>query len=155
MEVLAEQLGTKYPFSMFSPDAYDKMLLPFPIGYYSRGLIVADLAEFPHLFVAAETSFGKSNLLHVILNSVLLYRPEAWTIVIDPKETEFSYTETYSMILSEPANIVIVLRELNAFMDHRKKKLKAAKAVNIQKYLDQGKEMALILVIIDELAELQ
>jgi len=155
IEALTEELKTNYPFAMFDASKYPKMLLPIPIGFSSKGLIVKDLADFPHLFIAGETNYGKSNLLHVIAVSILLYRPESYVVIIDPKETEFAYLEDHALVVSEADQVYNILKGLNDLMDKRKKQLRSAKCVKVQKYLEKGYEMPLVTLIIDELAELQ
>lgn len=155
MEVLTEELKSNYPFAMFDPGKYSDMYLPLPIGYSAKGLIVRDLAEYPHFFTGGETNFGKSNFLHIIANSILLYRPETFIVIVDPKSTEFAYLEDYALVIDEMENVREAFKKLNEEMDRRKKVLKAANCVKVQKYIKKGGEMPFIVLIIDEMAELQ
>lgn len=155
MEVLTEELKKNYPFSLFDHSKYDEMYIPIPIGMSAKGLLIRDLAEFPHFFTGGETNFGKSNFLHVVANSILLYRPDAHLIIVDPKSTEFAYLENYALVVDEMENVRELFQKLNDEMDRRKKILKKAKCVKVQKYLKKGGEMPFIVVIIDEMAEMQ
>ncbi|HWQ42875.1 MAG TPA: FtsK/SpoIIIE domain-containing protein [Desulfosporosinus sp.] len=155
MEVLTEELKNSYPFDLFDHSKYPGMSLPLPIGVSAKGLIVRDLAEFPHIFTGGETNFGKSNFLHVIANSLLLYRPGAFVVLVDPKSTEFAYLENHALVIDEMENVRETFRKLNEEMDRRKKILKTANCVKVQKYIEKGGEMPFIVLIIDELAELQ
>jgi len=155
MEVLTEELKTNYAFALFDPDKYSDIYLPLPIGVSAKGLIVRDLAEYPHFFTGGETNFGKSNFLHVVANSILLYRPETFLVIVDPKSTEFAYLEDHALVIDEMENVRETFRKLNEEMDRRKKILKATGCVKVQKYIEKGGEMPFIVLIIDELAELQ
>lgn len=155
IEVLTEELLKSYSFDLFDPHKYQDMYLPFPIGVSAKGLIVRDLAEYPHFFAGGETNYGKSNFLHVVANSILLYRPETFLMIVDPKSTEFAYLEDHALVIDEMTNIREAFKKLNEIMDQRKKILKKAGCVKVQKYLQHGGEMPFIVVIIDEVAELQ
>ncbi|MCO5384607.1 FtsK/SpoIIIE domain-containing protein [Desulfosporosinus sp.] len=155
MEVLTEELKNSYAFSLFDYLKYGDMYLPIPLGVSAKGLIVRDLAEYPHFFTGGETNFGKSNFLHVVANSILLYRPEAFLVIVDPKSTEFAYLADHALVIDEMENVRETFKKLNEEMDRRKKILKAANCVKVQKYIEKGGEMPFIVLIIDELAELQ
>jgi len=155
MEVLTEELKKSYAFNLFDYLKYEDMYLPIPLGVSAKGLIVRDLAEYPHFFTGGETNFGKSNFLHVVANSILLYRPEAFLVIVDPKSTEFAYLANHALVIDEMENVRETFKKLNEEMDRRKKILKAANCVKVQKYIEKGGEMPFIVLIIDELAELQ
>jgi S-DNA-T family DNA segregation ATPase FtsK/SpoIIIE len=154
MEVMAEELKKNYPFSLYDPDKYKDMYLPLPLGMSAKGLIVRDLIDYPHFFTGGETNFGKSNELHVFANSILLYRPETFMIIVDPKSTEFAYLDGRALVVDEMGDVGQLLDRLNEELDKRKKMLKAAGCVKIQKYLNKGYEMGFIVLIIDEWADL-
>jgi len=154
MEVMAEELKKNYPYSLYDPTKYDDMYLPLPIGMSAKGLIVRDLTEYPHFFTGGETNFGKSNELHVFANSILLYRPETFMIIVDPKSTEFAYLEGRALVVDEMGDVGELLEKLNEELDKRKKILKAANCVKIQKYLKKRYEMGFIVLIVDEWADL-
>lgn len=155
MEVLTEELKTNYPFSLWEPEKFKDMYLPIPFGMSATGLIVRDLADFPHCFIAGETNFGKSNMLHVIANSVILNRPETRVAIIDLKRTEFAYLRDYALCVSELKHALTVLKALNKELDNRLRILEANRCVKIQKFLKRGGKMPYIVLIVDELAELR
>ena len=155
MEVLTEELKIMYPFTLWDPSNYDSMYLPIPFGMSATGIIVRDLTDFPHCFIAGETNFGKSNMLHVIANSIILNRPETMVYIIDLKRTEFSYLRDYALCVSELKEALTVLKALNSELDKRLKILEFARCVKIQKYLKKGGEMPFVVLIVDELAELK
>jgi S-DNA-T family DNA segregation ATPase FtsK/SpoIIIE len=155
MEVLTEELKKSYPYSLFDFSKYGDMYLPVPIGMSAKGLLVRDLAEYPHFFTGGETNYGKSNFLHTTATTLLLSRPDSFLIIVDPKSTEFAYLENYALVVDEIENVRILFQKLNDEMDKRKKILKKAKCVKVQKYLKKGGEMPFIVVIIDEITEIQ
>lgn len=154
MEVMTEELGKSYPYSLFDHNEYKKMCLPIPIGMSAKGLIVRDLVDYPHLLTAGETNYGKSNQLHVIANSILLYRPETHLLIIDPKSTEFDYLNGMALVIDEMNKVKHLFEELNKEMDKRKKILKGANCAKINKYHEKGYGMPYIVLIIDEWADL-
>ena len=154
MEVMTEELKKSYPYSLFDNSKYGKMALPIPAGMSAKGLLVRDLVEYPHLLVAGETNYGKSNQLHVIANSILLYRQETHLIIIDPKSTEFDYLNEMALVIDEMNRVKSLFEELNKVMDERKKILKSASCAKIKKYHEKGYSMPYIVLIIDEWADL-
>lgn len=154
MEVLGEELKTNYPYSLFDWNKYSDMYLPLPIGMSAKGLIVRDLTDYPHFFTGGETNFGKSNTLHVFANSILLSRPDTFMAIIDPKSTEFPYLNGRALVVDDMNLVEVLLKKLNDEMDKRKKLLKAANCVKIQKYLKKGYEMGFVVIIVDEWADL-
>jgi len=154
MEVMTEELKKSYAYSLFDHNKYKKMAIPIPIGISAKGLIVRDLVDYPHLLVAGETNYGKSNQLHVIANSILLYRPETHIVIIDPKSTEFDYLNRMALVVDEMNVVKSLFEELNRVMDKRKKILKSASCAKIKKYHEKGYSMPYIVLIVDEWADL-
>jgi len=154
MEVMTEELKISYPYALFDASKYQKMCLPIPVGMSAKGLIVRDLAEYPHLLVAGETNYGKSNELHVIANTILLNRPETYLIIIDPKSTEFDYLGEMALVVDEMNKVKSLFEELNKEMDKRKKILKSVSCAKIKKYHEKGFKMPYIVLLIDEWADL-
>jgi len=154
MEVMTEELKDSYPYSMFDASLYHKMCLPFPVGKSAKGLIVRDLVEYPHILIAGETNYGKSNKLHVMANSILLHRPETHLVIIDPKSTEFDYLGEMALVVDEMEKVKSLFEELNREMDKRKKILKGASCAKIKKYHEKGHAMPYIVLMIDEWADL-
>lgn len=156
MEVMTEELKTFYPYALFDVSKYAKMDLPIVVGVSAKGLIVRDLTEYPHLLIAGETRYGKSNELHVINNTFLLHRPDTHLIIIDPKSTEFDYLGEMALVIDEMNKVKGLFEELNEVMDKRKKMLKALTpaCAKIQKYHERGYKMPYIVLVIDEWADL-
>lgn len=154
MEVMPEELKKSYAYSLFDHNKYEKMCLPVPIGMSAKGLMIRDLVDYPHLLVAGETNYGKSNELHVIANSILLYRQETQLIIIDPKSTEFDYLKGMALVIDEMNQVKSLFESLNRIMDERKKTLKSASCAKIKKYHERGYKMPYIVLIIDEWADL-
>lgn len=154
MEVMPEELKKSYPYSLFDHTKYKDMCLPIPIGMSAKGLVVRDIVDYPHLLVAGETNYGKSNQLHVIANTILLHRPETHLIIIDPKSTEFDYLNEMALVIDEMNRVKSLFEELNKEMDKRKKILKSASCTKIKKYHEKGFKMPYIVLIIDEWADL-
>jgi len=154
MEVMTEELKNKYPYSLYDHTKYSKMELPLPLGVSAKGLIVRDLVDYPHLLTAGETNYGKSNQLHVIANSILLYRQDTHLIIIDPKSTEFDYLGEMALVVDEMSQVKGLFESLNKEMDKRKKILKSVSCAKIKKYHEKGHAMPYIVLIIDEWADL-
>lgn len=127
-----------------------KGILPIPFGYTAQGkLIVRDLADFPHLLIAGQVGMGKSNLLHVLVNSLLLTRKIELNI-IDLKVLEFSYLKDYARLATTPEQATALLTRISRAMRRRLHQLEKQQAVKIQEVSD----MPHIVLVIDELAEL-
>lgn len=53
-----------------------KMEIPYAVGYDILGeMVIADIAEFPHLLVGGTSSSGKSSALHSLLMSIVYKQP--------------------------------------------------------------------------------
>lgn len=53
-----------------------KMEIPYAIGYDIMGeMVVADVAEFPHLLIGGVTNSGKSSAIHSLLMSIVYEQP--------------------------------------------------------------------------------
>lgn len=129
---------------------YPQMDLPFPIGITQRGVEVLDLVEAPHLLVAGVTKYGKSNFLHVLINSLL---PLAKVAIVDLKRLEFAYLQDHCLLAETQEAALELMRRLNREMEKRIDILKKAQVVKIQDY--KGGDMPYIVLVIDELAEVQ
>lgn len=75
--------------------------LPVPVGYSTAGLQVVDLAKLPHLLVGGATGAGKSNAVHVIVNSLLSLQEPAIIVMIDLKMSEYNYLENRILLVTE------------------------------------------------------
>lgn len=153
MEIMTKELESCYPYKLWDPAPHEKMYLPLPIGVTPRGQVTVDLVELPHVFVAGETNYGKSNLLHVFANTLLLHR-EVYLVVLDFKLNEFGYLDDYALLVNDIPTARIVLQLLNIELDKRLRAQRQMKVRKIQKYLEKGGKMPFIVLMVDELAEM-
>lgn len=154
LEAMTGELKKEYKYNLWRPEKYENMYLPCPIGISPKGEKTIDLIDVPHVFVAGETNYGKSVLLHTITNALLLNR-EVFVIVIDLKIAEFAYLEDYALVINDIERTKMVLQLLNKEVDKRLRMLKQYKVRKVQKLLEKGGEMPFIILVIDELAEMQ
>jgi S-DNA-T family DNA segregation ATPase FtsK/SpoIIIE len=151
LKVTTQQLKNKY---LYDYDYDRRGILPIPIGYTHQGLIVADLAEIPHLLIGGITGGGKSNAIHVIVNSLihLPVRPEI--VLIDLKMSEYNYLGNHCLLITEQAVAAQAIARVVSEMRRRQRILKESKCVNVQKYNAKFTPLPYIVLVIDELAEL-
>jgi S-DNA-T family DNA segregation ATPase FtsK/SpoIIIE len=164
---------------MLESDAYTRSSskLTLALGKTIHGEpFMGDLAAMPHLLIAGATGTGKSVALNAMLTSVL-YRatPEdVRLIMIDPKRLELGMYEDIPHLLTpvvvDPKQASNALCWAVKEMEERYKTLAAEGVRNIEQYnrnVRQGlvqtsagsdgaapKPLPLILVVIDELADL-
>ncbi len=126
--------------------------------------IVANLADMPHVLIAGQTGSGKSVCINAIIISIL-YRAtpdEVKMILIDPKMVELNAYNTIPHLLvpvvTDPKKAASVLDWAVAEMTRRYKTFAEHGAKNIKSYNQKlppdEKPMPLIVLIIDELADL-
>lgn len=149
MDIQAGELPERVSYE-WDPKGVVKMSLPFPIGVTQRGVEVLDLVEAPHLLVAGVTKYGKSNFLHVLINSLL---PLAMVAIVDLKRLEFAYLENHCLLAETQKDTLELMRRLNREMEKRIDILKNARVVKIQDY--KGGDMPYIVLVVDEVAEIQ
>lgn len=54
----------------------NKMEIPYAVGYDMMGeMVIADVAEFPHLIIGGTTNSGKSSAIHCLLMSIVYKQP--------------------------------------------------------------------------------
>lgn len=128
--------------------------LPVPLGYSTAGLQVVDLAKLPHMLIGGATGAGKSNAVHVIVNSLLSLREPPIIVMIDLKMSEYNYLENRVLLVTEIETACEALSRLVQEMRRRQRLLKESRCVDIRKYNRRGK-LPYIVLIIDELAELK
>lgn len=125
--------------------------------------IVARLDEMPHLLVAGATGSGKSVLINVLITSLLLRSsPEVVRLLlIDPKVVELSVyngiPHLISPVVTEPKKAAGALRWAVQEMERRYRLFAEAGVRDVTRYnheVDDEAHLPLIVVIIDELADL-
>ena len=102
--------------------------IPLALGKDVYGnVIIADLAQMPHLLVAGTTGSGKSVCINALIASLLFrFTPdELQLIMIDPKVVEMQvYANLPHLrypVITDPKKVLLVLRALNDEMDRRYK----------------------------------
>ncbi len=159
-----------------------KAALPLALGQDVGGhILVADLAEMPHMLIAGATGSGKTVCMNSILTGLLMARtPEEMKLMlVDPKIVEFSsYNHLPHLVvpvITEPKKVSHGLRWAINEMEKRYKLFAKAKVRNIKGYnsrpivkqadLFEGEppeeeeeklpdRIPYIVIVIDELADL-
>lgn len=163
LTVLTDELHRSYAYNWHETDLSRfvdtknkiKKHLPFPIGHSAAGFIEDDLAEYPNLLIAGHPGAGKSNMLHVILLSLLILprdNRQVWPIIIDLKRVEYGYLSNHAMLIENIPESKMILQAINKELDKRAGYLKKYKTVRNH---DLKQPMPWIVLVIDELAELQ
>ncbi|MBS3984487.1 MAG: DNA translocase FtsK [Selenomonadales bacterium] len=127
--------------------------------------VVADLAQMPHLLIAGATGTGKSVCINTLVCSVLFKaRPdEVKLMLIDPKVVELSayngVPHLIAPVLNHPKKAAAALKWATGEMEKRYAAFARAGVRDIDRYNERAKEkgterMPLILIVIDELADL-
>ena len=150
-----------------SPEFADrKKILPLAIGVDIAGhAVVADLAKMPHLLVAGTTGAGKSVSINTMICSLLMrYAPsDLRLIMVDPKMLELSMYEGIPHLLvpvvTDPRKAAKALAWAVLEMERRYLMMSEAKVRNLESYNQQiaavgGEKLPLIVIVIDELADL-
>ncbi len=138
---------------------------------------VSDLAQMPHLLIAGSTGTGKSVFLNSLIVS-MLYKAtpdELKLVMVDPKRLELGLYEDIPHLLApvvtDPKVASNVLRNATREMERRLKLLAQRGVRNIEQYNrtfakgqslslfenleeEEHKPLPLIVIIIDELADL-
>ena len=140
-------------------------LLRVPMGLNVSGEPVSiDLDKMPHILVAGTTGSGKSICLSSWI-CTLLYRTtpdDVKLMLIDPKRVTFSMFDgiphLLTNIITDQKDTLKALKWAVKTMEERYKELQAAKCTDIYSYnaqnTDPAKRMPMIVIMIDELADL-
>lgn len=143
-----------------------KSLLTIALGKDIAGnTIVGDLARMPHILVAGATGSGKSVCINGIIASILFRaRPDQVKfILIDPKMVELGVyngiPHLFAPVVTEARRAAAALRKVIAEMEHRYELFSKAKVRDLERYnayavANDKSPLPLIVVIIDELADL-
>lgn len=120
-----------------------------------------NLCKMPHLLIAGTTGSGKSMLINTMLISLFKnYSPyELQTLLIDPKQVEFSIYENiphlYNKIVTTTEETRKQLANVLIEIDRRYTILKNNNVKSIETYNNiNNDKMPYLLIVIDELADL-
>lgn len=128
--------------------------------------IIGNLAKMPHLLVAGATGSGKSVCINSIIVSILYKaKPdEVKFLMIDPKKVELNVyngiPHLLAPVVTDPRRASLALKKVVAEMEHRYELFAKAGARNLEAYNDmmaddpEAEQLPLIVVIVDELADL-
>jgi S-DNA-T family DNA segregation ATPase FtsK/SpoIIIE len=130
--------------------------------------IVTDLAKMPHLLIAGATGSGKSVCLNTLISSILFKATpdEVKLLMIDPKMVELAtyngIPHLVNPVVTDPKKAATALRWAVREMERRYELFAVAGVRDITRYNKlfnskdpgTGQPLPLIVVIIDELADL-
>lgn len=175
IEVPNQQIATVGFRDMIEAAPHDDRPLDVPLGRTVTGQVMtADLTKMPHLLIAGATGSGKSVAINVIITSILLKAKPSQVkmLMIDPKKVELSVyngiPHLLSPVVSEPKKAARALGKVVGEMERRYELFAALGVRNLdgynrmvekenQSHVDPNEQqptMPLILVIVDELADL-
>lgn len=173
IEVPNQQVATVGFRDMIESMPHDDHPMNVPLGRTVTGdVMMADLTKMPHLLIAGATGSGKSVAINDIITSILLKaKPhQVKFLMIDPKKVELSVyngiPHLLSPVVSEPKKAARALSKVVAEMERRYELFAKFGVRNLKGYNqlvrdnnDQEKAteqpaLPLILVIVDELADL-
>lgn len=169
IEVPNQKIATVGFRSLEEATPNDGRPLAVPLGRTVSGdVMVADLTKMPHLLIAGATGSGKSVAINVILTSILFKaKPgQVKMLLIDPKKVELSVyngiPHLLSPVVSDPKKAARALAKVVAEMERRYELFAAFGIRNLAGYNqrvtkeedDEHHPLPLILVVVDELADL-
>ena len=169
IEVPNQKIATVGFRSLEEATPNDGRPLAVPLGRTVSGdVMVADLTKMPHLLIAGATGSGKSVAINVILISILFKAKPSQVkmLLIDPKKVELSVyngiPHLLSPVVSDPKKAARALAKVVAEMERRYELFAAFGIRNLAGYNqrvtkeedDEHHPLPLILVVVDELADL-
>lgn len=169
IEVPNQKIATVGFRSLEEATPNDGRPLAVPLGRTVSGdVMVADLTKMPHLLIAGATGSGKSVAINVILISILFKAKPSQVkmLLIDPKKVELSVyngiPHLLSPVVSDPKKAAWALAKVVAEMERRYELFAAFGIRNLAGYNqrvtkeedDEHHPLPLILVVVDELADL-
>ncbi|OGO40313.1 MAG: hypothetical protein A2Z03_11665, partial [Chloroflexi bacterium RBG_16_56_8] len=144
----------------------NKKPLSFALGRDVAGHpMLANLESMPHLLIAGTTGSGKSVCVNAILTSMLLHNTpdDLRLVLVDPKRVELTNYNGIPHLLGpvvvEMERVVGALQWMTREMDKRYHTFAQVGARNITDYnarmkMQGGKRLPMLVIIIDELADL-
>ena len=168
-------VGFEIPNKKVSPVSFKEIMasenvkegkapLTFGLGKDITGKSVAtSLGEMPHLLIAGSTGSGKSVCLNTLICSLLFkYTPdELKFLLIDPKKVELTpYNDIPHLVapvVTDPKRSAVALKWMVSEMESRYEQLANLGVKDIKSYneiVPKEEQLAYVLVIIDELADL-
>lgn len=169
IEVPNQKIATVGFRSLEEATPNDGRPLAVPLGRTVSGdVMVADLTKMPHLLIAGATGSGKSVAINVILTSILFKAKPSQVkmLLIDPKKVELyvynGIPHLLSPVVSDPKKAARALAKVVAEMERRYELFAAFGIRNLAGYNqrvtkeedDEHHPLPLILVVVDELADL-
>ena len=140
-----------------------KSKLVVPVGKSVSGqMVVADIAQMPHVLIAGQTGSGKSVLLRSWI-STLLFRAnpdEVRLILVDPKRVEMGHYEGAPHLLTpvifESQKVISALKWVVHQMEERYETFHQLGVRNIESYNETAgiQRLPYIVIFIDEMADL-
>jgi len=168
IEIPNESAATIYLRDILESNLFKKSKSPLTVAL-GKDIVgnpfITDLKKLPHLLIAGTTGSGKSVGINAMLLS-LLYRNDPdhlKLILIDPKMLEFSIYNDIPHLLTpviiEPKKAISALANMVHEMERRYKLMAETRVKNIDNYNERARkegwpEMPLIVIVIDELADL-
>src|SRR5438067_2337403 len=128
-------------------EAKRRCKLPLALGKDVYGnVIIADLAQMPHLLIAGTTGSGKSVCINALIASILFrFTPEELRfIMVDPKVVEMQIYEKLPHlafpVVTDPKKVLLALRWLSEEIDRRYKIFARVGVRNITSFKDRPAE---------------
>ncbi len=125
--------------------------LPITIGMSRGGLIMADMADFPHLLVAGQTGGGKSVFLHQML-ACLVHNHNCRLFVVDLTKVDFTYMQKHACCGFTIEKAHEILSYLVSELDRRLDVFSKAGVEKVQNY--PGDDMPYLVLVVDEFSHL-
>lgn len=132
----------------------NKMEIPYAVGYDMMGdMVIADVAEFPHLLIGGTTKSGKSSAIHSLLMSIVYKQPadKVKLLLLDFGSSRLNmFMNVPHMLIpskiirdaSEGQQAMLLLQEE---MEHRLKKLDSVDARSYD--IEYGKIPSIVCVV--------
>jgi S-DNA-T family DNA segregation ATPase FtsK/SpoIIIE len=168
IEVPNQEISLVALRDVMEAEAFQKVSSRLRLGLgkdVSGNAVAADLAAMPHLLIAGTTGSGKSVCINAIVSSLLLQNTpdELKFVMVDPKRVELTNFNGIPHLLApvvvELERVVSALQWVSREMNERYHRFAKEGVRNIDDYNQrmvylQQKPMYIIVVVIDELADL-